>query len=437
MASAFLVQGWCPTAWQPMRAHDGWLVRVRPQQATLRVAQWRQLADLAECHANGQLELTRLGNVQLRAVPDAAVAPLRQGLVAAALVHGDPEADAAPAVHCSPFHHTGDRTHQLAQALSQAVATALRPDVLRAAGLTPLPSKFSLLVDNPQQHLRRLQADLRIWPLAQGYALALGSAPTPTPAPSAGSGPVWLPELPEVVAAAVGVARWFAQARLQRQPHPTRLAALLPDHPPPLHGSPYSGPDHPLPTAPEPPQPGQATAWGLLAGAPLGRIDTRHLRRALGALPPAAEVRVTPWRSLLFCGADRAALQLTPDDARAWILDADDARLRVSACTGAPGCTQALATTQAPALRWAPQVPAGKHLHVSGCAKRCALPADADALACATLAESDTVSSPPRSSKNGDNPILHDVHWTVDTPHPGSRFTPDEIRAFQTLTHAA
>ncbi len=56
------------------------------------------------------------------------------------------------------------------------------------------------------------------------------------------------------------------------------------------------------------------------------------------------------------------------------ITDPADPRLRVTACTGAPGCPQALQPTRDLARTLAPQVPQGQHLHVSGCAKGCAHP---------------------------------------------------------------
>ena len=64
-------------------------------------------------------------------------------------------------------------------------------------------------------------------------------------------------------------------------------------------------------------------------------------------------------------------------DPQHWISQADDVRLRVSACTGATRCAQAHIPAQALAVALAPHVPVGSHLHVSGCAKHCARAADA------------------------------------------------------------
>jgi precorrin-3B synthase len=66
------------------------------------------------------------------------------------------------------------------------------------------------------------------------------------------------------------------------------------------------------------------------------------------------------------------------------ILRADDPWLRVVACSGAPACLQAQASVRALAARLAPQVPEGRLLHVSGCAKGCAHPGLADLTLVAT-----------------------------------------------------
>jgi precorrin-3B synthase len=73
------------------------------------------------------------------------------------------------------------------------------------------------------------------------------------------------------------------------------------------------------------------------------------------------------------------------------ITDATDPRLRVTACTGAPGCPQALQPTRDLARALAPQVPPGQHLHVSGCAKGCAHPKPADLCLVATASGFDII----------------------------------------------
>ena len=415
----YAVQGWCPSSWRPMRAQDGWLVRVRPVCASIRVAQWQWLAELAQAHAHPQLELTRLGNVQLRGVADEALPALRAALIEAELVPADPELDDTPAVLCSPFYEAGDATHQLALALRQAVQQGCRPSFLAKSGIPALPSKFSLLVDDAQRNLRQVSADLRLWPAgAQCVTLARGGHE------------LTFAHRDDAVAAALALATCFAAERLLLQPAPTRLAQWL-DQGGAVDAAALDVAKPASVAAALPsqgaqafvaPGPGRHNA-GWLLGAPLGRIDLPALRALCQQLPAQAELRVTPWRAL-YLPAAQAPAQLDLGDA--WISTAQDARLRVSACTGAPRCAQGHGATQPLALQLAAHVPAGAHVHVSGCAKHCALPPEADALLEAEPAHTDSAHPPTNAPR-----------WQARLLATRSSLSPAALDHLKRHTHAA
>ncbi len=88
--------------------------------------------------------------------------------------------------------------------------------------------------------------------------------------------------------------------------------------------------------------------------------------QTLAALADLGPLRITPWRMVLVEGA--AQMPDLPD----LITAPDDPLLRVIACTGAPGCAQALGPTRPLARALAPHLTG--ILHVSGCAKGCAHP---------------------------------------------------------------
>ena len=88
-------------------------------------------------------------------------------------------------------------------------------------------------------------------------------------------------------------------------------------------------------------------------------------------LAQIAPLRLTPWRMLLLEGINAAP------DLPGLIHEADDPRLAVSVCTGAPGCPQGLSATRPLARILAPHLADGLHLHISGCAKGCAHPGPA------------------------------------------------------------
>ena len=100
---------------------------------------------------------------------------------------------------------------------------------------------------------------------------------------------------------------------------------------------------------------------GYLVGLEFGQISAATLAK-LGPM------RLTPWRMVLLEGVESAP------DLPGLITRADDPLLRVVACTGAPGCPQGLQATRSLARALAGFVPEGRLLHVSGCAKGCAMP---------------------------------------------------------------
>ena len=134
-----------------------------------------------------------------------------------------------------------------------------------------------------------------------------------------------------------------------------------------------------------------------MVGVAFGQIQGKTLL----ALSEYA-VRITPWRMMLIEG--------DCPDLPGLIKDAADPLLRVTACTGAPGCTQALQPTRGLARDLAPRVPKGQHLHVSGCAKGCAHPGVADVTLTATVAGFDLI----RDGRAADAP--HRVNITSTTP---------------------
>ena len=137
------------------------------------------------------------------------------------------------------------------------------------------------------------------------------------------------------------------------------------------------------------PEPGPC-GEGYLAAFEFGQLNAETF--AALALRP---LRATPWRMLLIAGETQA-----PGHGEL-ITDAQDPRLRVIACTGAPDCPQALGETRAIARALASRVPAGSKLHVSGCAKGCAHPTPCETVLVTTkqgydLIENACASAPPR-----------------------------------------
>ena len=373
-----------------MASGDGLVVRVRPPQGRLTLHQALRLSRLAQVYGAGVLELSNRANVQLRGVQPEHHAALLKALAGCGLLDVDARSERLRNVVTDPLHQPGDDVQALGLALQQALRIA--------ADLDALPAKFGWAIDGGRTTwLQGVSADIRI-------TRAPGN-----PAPTWQVRPDGLPwaltaTTPDgAVNAGLALARWFAQRCQQRKNQglrPGRLSDCAQEigkhlgadaHTAPATWPPGLPPSvewvaaTPVESAGDA-QPGWVLGVGWLVGAPLGRVSAAawgQLARALLQRGGTAGLRVTPWRLVLIeCGPDENALRSVWADADLdntthWVTHPSDARLRVSACTGAPGCTQAHAATQALALTCAPHVPEGAHLHVSGCAKGCARQAPA------------------------------------------------------------
>jgi len=361
------IQGWCPGAWQPMASGDGLVLRVRPPLGRLTVAQARRLARLAWVHGNGALELSSRANVQLRGIAPGRHAAVLRALAAVGLLDADAGRERRRNLVIDPLCRPQEAVHALGQALQQALDAA--------DDLAGLPAKFGWSVEGAPGRLAGVSADIRLQRTAIGWLVQ----------PDGRNHALAVAEADQAVAAGLALARWFAgQASLRRAQglRPGRMAAVAAQLQPPPG---LDWVETETPAHGEGPAPGAVPGVGWLLGAPLGRLPAVALARLVRALPEQAFLRVTPWRMLLVEDEDAEAGAALPcwwtaagrDNAADWITHAHDPRLRVSACTGAPGCTQALGPTQTLALELAPQVPHGAHLHVTGCAKGCARQAPA------------------------------------------------------------
>ena len=331
------VKSRCPGALRPMLSGDGLLVRVRPHAGWLTPAQARGIAALAVRCGNGVLDLTTRANLQLRGVSQASYPALMDGLRDLGLVDPNPEVEERRNIVVTPFWNTNDGTLDMVSALSEALAS---PDV------PALPGKFGFAVDVAQHaFLRTASADIRIERGPYGYVVRADGFESGATVAAHDAVPV-----------AMELARWFL-ANGGGTARRSRMATLAPDHELPARFQSTAV----FPAAATTPRLGPI-AQGWLVGIEFGQFQAT----TLAALATLGALRMTPWHMLMVEDATRAP------DLAGLITRADDTRLRVVACTGAPGCLQAAAATRPLARALAPHVPIGRLLHVSGCAKGCA-----------------------------------------------------------------
>ncbi len=367
--------GWCPGALRPMMSGDGLVVRIRPPMGRLTQAQAKGVADLSTHYGNGRLDLSSRANLQLRGVSAADHPEILAELRILGLLDNDVSAEARRNITHAPFWEAGDPCWHVARDLSHALVVS---------GDLQLPSKFGFAVDcGPVAVLQDTAADIRIEPLSATQVLLVADGAS-----------IGFPVAIEKAAtAALDLARWF----LNQGGAPDgrgRMHALIARRRPPA--------SHTAPRATSAPRqtPGPL-AGGVLAALEFGQITAQSLATLSGIAP----LRLTPWRMIL--AETTQNLPPLPD----LILDATDPRLHVVACTGTPGCLQALGPTRALARDLAPHLPAGATLHISGCAKGCAHPRPASHVLRATgpdtydLIHNNTAAAPAAHSNLSGNAL--------------------------------
>lgn len=331
--SAPLVKGWCPGAHKPMASGDGLVVRVRPFCGRLSAAQALGLCDLAERYGSGALNLTSRANVQLRGVTEAAHPALLHGLDALGLIDDDPNVEGHRNILVPPDWAEGDVTHRLHQALLTGLAD-----------LPDLPHKMGFALDTGAAScLTGGSADIRIERTSTGDLMVRAD----------GSPLGHLVKESGAIDAVRHMAQWFITSGGRAA---GRMAKHLAHVPVPPEWA------HVAPRAPQPSPPLGPGEGGPYLGVPFGALMAHDLR-ALVHHTGTAEVRLCLNRCIYLPGihvAQAPGFETTRTPV-----------MQAHACPGAPLCPQASVTTQDIAQALAAQLPG---LHVSGCAKGCALP---------------------------------------------------------------
>ncbi|MGY6710227.1 MAG: precorrin-3B synthase [Rhizobiaceae bacterium] len=391
-------RGACPSLREPMATGDGLLVRLSPAGTGWTPQELSTLAAASARFGNGILEVTSRGNLQIRGLTaesaeglakhvEAAAIPLRTGLAIdtgpLAGIDADEIADPLP----------------LARALHEAV---------EAAELTArLAPKCAVVIDGGGRlPLDDLIADVRLaadpTDASRWLILVGGTAQAARPVGSVSETEAVSPvmRLLEAIAAKGRMARGRDLTdgeitKLRDSPPLRRRFAA-----PPL--SPSRG-ERIVGTSPPQPvllQTGEVSCeTRRKGGAPVGRFPLRDAMLATAFVLPfgqveshtlaafcvaasqvgAREIRLAPGRGLIVPGllAESCATLEANATELGFITDAQDPRLRIAACAGAPFCASAHFATRAlgdEIAARAPDLLAGRTLHISGCAKRCAEP---------------------------------------------------------------
>ncbi|WP_246641852.1 precorrin-3B synthase [Paraburkholderia edwinii] len=397
----------CPGLLRIVAARDGGICRIRLPGGVLSHDEACAIADAAEAHASGLIELTNRANLQIRGVRADEAHALIERLLAAGLGPRASADDARHATDAPPANPAADDVRNVmlsptagcdraalfdTTGLAAQILTLLQSEA-RFAALSP---KFALLLDGGEQ-LAMLGHPHDIWLAAlqnvdgSGPLFAFGLAGCPPLAPDdlPALGAVRPEHVVELVDALLHAFLDLAAADdmrmrdlLARMP-----AAAVLSHIGARVAFPLSLPHDASVAAWRRPQAQPSLRFGAHAqrtpgmsyvgGAPpLGRIDAPTLRELAALAQDAGNgtLRVTPWQSVLLPdvrteAAPAALLRLA---SLGFACDGAQPFARLIACTGSSGCAKGHADTKADARALATRLPANVEVHLSGCTRSCA-----------------------------------------------------------------
>lgn len=343
-------RGACPTLDDPMEVADGLLARFRPERG-FSPAQLDALANAAERHGNGLIEVTARGNVQVRGLSEASAGAFRMALEAADIV-----ALPLPAIEFSPI--AGDDPEALAD--PRGLVERLRQVCAQALQRAPLSPKLALVIeDGGQIGLERLKADIRLRAALGGWALEVGGA---------GMGGFDEADVTEMVARLLGA--------LQAKGPRARATDLDAGELGTMGVLSVAGGAERRRVALG--RLHMRAGYALRVGVPFGQVGpdmVRALSRVMAAFE-VSEARPAPERSLVLVGQGDGEGLDDALDAAGWWAYPDSAGSRLTLCSGAESSDGGVihAAQLAGALaRIAPDLLDGSvHIHVSTCAKGCA-----------------------------------------------------------------
>jgi len=361
--SPWMRRGACPTLVEPMRTGDGLLARLRPKGGILSMRQFMQLAEAAQKHGNGILEITARGSLQIRGLRGETVQPLAADLDTAGIsVH------AGPTVELSPLHGiTPDEIGNPAK-----IEARLR-EQLDAELLSPLLApKLSILIDGGGScGLAAVTGDIRVTAVSRGVWRVAVNGDERTALPLlTGSADAAVHAVGELLRLLVSLGRHKRCRDIERE----RLLAVFPSM------------ERVLASPPQRKGPLVGTLALTNGSAVLGlrpRFGQIHATELIAFLAAAealgaTQVRPSPGRMFFLAGLHSQSAARITEIAAGYALSADigDTAMHIAACAGAGACTSGHFQTKARAGRLvaiAPELLDGSMVvHLSGCAKGCA-----------------------------------------------------------------
>lgn len=354
---------------------DGLLVRIHPKASLLTSAQARVIAQAAQDHGNGHLDVTARGNLQIRGVREDSYDALVERLDEIGLL--EPQNDGPHRLTIvSPLAGLDCQERFDPLALSEA---------LEATTPKNLPAKICVTVDGGGRiHLDTVGADVHVAATENSDTVVIGLASL--------IGIRWIGQtsLESASDTVHALLSSFAAMRQAGRTEARRFHELEQSLARELETSAKLQPA-------SPPHKGANTyrtgvialgprGHAILAALPFGRCGSVQLIRAADWSEDFGngEIRLSFTRGLLLPAFTEQAAQQIASEARdiGFILDDNDPRLSIQACPGKPACASGFMPASEDATRIAKAaahlLDQGMSVHVSGCVKGCAHPSSSD-----------------------------------------------------------
>ena len=373
----------CPGLLRIVQALDGGICRIKLPGGVLAANQAHAIAEAAQRHASGVLELTNRSNLQIRGVRAEAEHDLIGALLAANLGPSVPDADDVRNLMLSPAAGLDPQQHMDTRPLADGILALLQGN----PALHALSAKFAIQLDGGEA-LCMLEHAHDLWLRALPGAapqLVFGLAGCPT------DRPLGLVSATGAVQLVEAILLTFLQCAAPEQSRMRQLLDTIPADE--LLRRVQARLPFALLPAPDNWQrqtPAATTPIGIIvqrqtgltmvtANAPLGRIDAGQLHAVteLAQRHGDGSLRLTPWQGLLIPNVpDNEAGELLAALGQVGLLPDSAAPLaNLIACTGSAGCARGLADTKGDALQLAAclqQHDVRPQVHLSGCSRSCA-----------------------------------------------------------------
>lgn len=373
----------CPGLLRIVQALDGGICRIKLPGGVLSGDQARAIAEAAQRHASGVLELTNRSNLQIRGVRADAEQALIRALLDAGLGPSVPDADDVRNLMLSPAAGLDRQQHMDTRQLAAEILALLQDN----PALHVLSAKFAIQLDGGEA-LCMLEHAHDLWLRAlpgTPQRLAFGLAGCPT------ERPLGLVAATDAVQLVEAILVTFLESAGPEQRRMRQLLESIPAEvflPRVQARLPFAV--SPVPADWQRSSPAAGAPIGIIAqhqdgfsmvaaSAPLGRIDTRQLLTAaeLAELHGDSSLRLTPWQGLLIPNVptEKAESVLAALTQVGLLTNSAAPLAQLIACTGSAGCARGLTDTKGDALKLAARLqPTGARpqVHLSGCSRSCA-----------------------------------------------------------------